>query len=263
MEQNVIAAGYDAVYAVMPNAPTLRRLWREYACGADFPDDFYHFSFVTAGDLERIATELRVGEGDLLVDFGSGGGGPLLWMARRTGARAIGIDISAVGVALANKRASALALEANVRFEVGSFSDTAIDTASVNGIMSEDALQYAPDKRAAFVEAARIMQPGGRFVFTAFELDSERASGLPVLGTDVVPDYRPVLEDAGFSVDVYEPIAGWPEPMTSTFNALLGAHDELIGEMGELALNAQEGELVLTLERQPYVRRVFVAATRQ
>jgi ubiquinone/menaquinone biosynthesis C-methylase UbiE len=263
MEPDAVAAGYDAVYAAMPNAPTLHSIWREHVCGPDFPPDYYHISFVTLDELARMAGELHLDAGSLLADIGCGAGGPLLWMARHTGASAIGIDVSREGVALARTRAEDLGLARQARFDVGSFDDTGLADASIDAIMSEDALQYAPNKRAAFTEAARVLRRGGRLVFTAFELDRERAAGLPVLGLDVVADYRPVLEDASFSVAVYNEVAGWPEPMTAAYSALLAARDQLVDEMGEHAVNALSGELMLTLERKPYRRRVFVCATRR
>ena len=128
--------------------------------------------------------------------------------------------------------------------------------------MSEDALQYAPDKLAAMREAARILGPGGRFVFTVFELDEERVRGLPVLGTDPCGDYRPALEDAGFAIDAYEEAPGWPEPMSSAYRALLDGREALVAEMGEAAVNALSGELTMTLEVKPYRRRVLVVATK-
>lgn len=112
-------------------------------------------------------------------------------------------------------------------------------------------------------EAARIMRPGGRFVFTAYELDPDRAAGLPILGVDIVDDYRPMLEKAGFTVTSYEEVAGWPEPMTATYSAVVEAKDALTDEMGEAATNALVLEMALTLENEPYRRRVLAAATRE
>ena len=112
-------------------------------------------------------------------------------------------------------------------------------------------------------EVARILRPGGRFVFTVYEIDLERAAGLPILGADVVDDYRPVLEKAGFTVTTYEQVSGWPEPMTSTYSAVVEAKDTLTEEMGEPATNALLLEMTLTLEHRPYRRRVLVAATRE
>ena len=52
-EPSIVAQGYDAVYEAMPNSTTLRRIWKTIVAGADFPDDFYHISFVTLPDQDQ------------------------------------------------------------------------------------------------------------------------------------------------------------------------------------------------------------------
>jgi SAM-dependent methyltransferase len=259
MVDDPVASGYDAVYAAMPHAPTLRRLWREHACGVDFPEDFYHMSFVTLDELRRFR-ELALEPGEVLVDLGCGMGGPALWLARETGATVTGVDASSVGVATANERARALGIADRARFVAGRFAETGLDDASAQGMSSEDALQYAPDKLAAFREARRVLVSGGRLVFTAFELEPARVAGVPVFGADPVADYRAVLGEAGFDVYAYEDVPGWPEPMSAAYRALLDAKDALIAEMGEPAFAALSGELTLTLALRPYRRRVLACA---
>ncbi len=262
MEQDLVSGGYDAVYSAVPNSPTLRRLWHELAEGLDFPEEFGHISFTTLPELQRIATELRLSPGNTLVDLGCGMAGPALWVARETRANLVGVDASRVATEQASARAARLGLGDQARFVVGRFDHTGLEAASVDGAMSEDALQYAPDKKAAMTEAARILRSGGRFVFTAYELDPERAANLPILGADTVDDYRPALTNAGFNVDVYEQVSGWPEPMTATYSAVVAAKEALTEEMGEAAVGALVLEMSLTLERRPYRRRVLVAATK-
>ena len=41
-----VAAGYDAVYAAIPQSPTFRRIWREHAIGPGYPEEFEHISFL-------------------------------------------------------------------------------------------------------------------------------------------------------------------------------------------------------------------------
>ena len=188
---------------------------------------------------------------------------PFPWVARETGARLIGVDFSPVAVEQASARAVELDLAGQAQFVVGSFADTGLETDSADAAMSEDAIQYAPDKRAAMVEAARILRPGGRLVFTAFEVDADRAANLPGFGADPIDDYRPLLRAAGFSVGIYEEIPGWPEPVTTTYSALLDASEALKQEMGEVAANALFLELSITLQQRPYRRRVLVTATRE
>jgi ubiquinone/menaquinone biosynthesis C-methylase UbiE len=209
-----------------------------------------------------MAEELRLQPGDTLVDLACGMAGPALWAAREIGSKLIGVDFSPVAVRLASERAAELGLADSAGFKTGSFDQTGLEDGSADAVMSEDALQYAPDKSAAVREIARILRPGGRFVFTAFELDPDRVSGLPVLGEDPVSDYKPLLEAAGFAIDAYEETPGWPEPMRSAYQALLDAKDALIDEMGQMAVTALFSELTLTLEREPYRRRVLAIATR-
>lgn len=175
----------------------------------------------------------------------------------------MGVDASQVATKLASARAERLGLGGQARFVVGRFADTGLEAASAGGVMSEDAIQYAPNKKAVMAEAARILRPGGRFVFTAFELDPDRAANLPVLGVDPIAHYRPVLRDAGFNVDVYEQVPGWPEPMTAAYSAVIDAKETLTQEMGEAPVGALVLEMSVTLAAKPYKRRVLAVATRK
>lgn len=263
MVQDLVAGGYDAVYGATPNSPTLRRIWHELVEGPDFPEEFGHISFITLPELQRMATELRMNPGNTFVDLGCGMAGPALWMAKETQTNLVGVDASRVAIEQASARAGRLGLADQARFVVGRFADTGLEAASVDGAMSEDALQYAPDKAAAMAEAARILRPGGRFVFTDFELDPERAANLPFLAVDAVDDYRPVLRNAGFSVEVYEQVSGWPEPMTAAYSAVIDAKETLTHEMGEAPVGALILGMSMTLEHKPYKRRVLAVATRE
>ncbi len=259
--KSIVAAGYDAVFGATAQSPTLRRLWRDLALGGDFPEDFLHISFVTLEQHRRMTAELRLGPGGTLVDLGCGMAGPALLAARETGANLIGVDFSAVAVTLATERAANLGIS-QARFVAGTFAGTGLDAASADAAMSEDAIQYAPDKTAAIKEAARILRPGGRFVFTAFELEPEHVKGVPVIGDDPVDDYRPLLSAAGFNIGTYEGVPGWPEPLTTTYQSLLDAGDALVQEMGQVAAMALFSELTATLQQQIYRRRVLAIATR-
>jgi hypothetical protein len=105
--------------------------------------------------------------------------------------------------------------------------------------------------------------PGGRIAFTAFELEPGRVAGLPVLGTDPVADYRPLLEEAGFAIHVYEETAAWHERLTATYEAVSATLPVLRDEMGKDAAEALALEVSLTLQREPYRRRVFAVAVRR
>ena len=262
MERDLVSAGYDAVYASAMTSATMRRIWHDLAEGPDFPEEFGHISFTTLPELRKIKYHLALGHGDRLLDLGCGLAGPALWMARETGAHLTGVDLSPVAIKAAGERAAELGLDGQAEFRVGSFADTGLEGNSIDGAMSEDALQYAPDKLAAFKEIARILRPGGRFVFTTYEIDRDRAADLPILSVDRVEDYEPVLGAAGFEVRLYEEAPGWPEPMTATYSVLLDARGPLTEEMGEAAVGVLFTELSMTLEQKPYRRRVLAVAAK-
>jgi len=261
-DPSIVAQGYDAVYEAMPRSPTLLRLWKQLVAGDDYPDAFYHISFVTLQDLRHLARALGLSPGSRFSDVACGMGGPALWIARETGANLSGVDLSPVAVAQAEKRAQSLELANTAQFSVGSFADTGLETASMDAAMTVDALQYAPDKTAALREFARIIRPGGTLAFFAFELHPERARGLPVMGNDPIDDYRPLLHDSGFDVLQYDQTPAWHDRLFTAYRAVIDAQEALREEMGEAATAAMLSEMTLTLERDIYSGRVFAEARR-
>jgi ubiquinone/menaquinone biosynthesis C-methylase UbiE len=258
----MVAQGYDAVYQAVPDAPTLWRIWLEHAVGPDYPQEFAHISFTTIDQLRDIADALRLADGDTLVDLACGMGGPSLWIASQHPIRVVGVDASAVAIEQSRARATRCGLSDRSEYHVGTFASTGVTTSTAAAALSLDALQYAPSKQAAFSEAARILKPRGRIVFTAFEVHGDRVAGLPVLGDDPIDDYQPLLEAAGFTVDRYEEIEGWNERVTAAYEAIMQHADVLESEMGADAFGALSLEVALTLERKPYRRRVLAIAAR-
>ena len=262
-DPSIVAQGYDAVYDAMPRSPTLLRLWKELVAGDDYPDDFYHISFITLPDLRHLAHALRLSPRSRFSDVACGMGGPGLWIARETGAHLYGVDLSPVAVAQAEKRAQDLGLAGTSHFSIGSFAETGLETTSMDAAMSVDALQYAPEKMAALREFARIIRPGGTLAFFAFELDPERAHGLPVIGNDPIDDYRPLLRVAGFDVLQYDQTPDWHDRLFIAYRAVIDAREALREEMGEPATAAILSEMALTVERDIYCGRVFAVAERK
>jgi SAM-dependent methyltransferase len=254
--------GYDAVYDALPRGETFSRLWRTHAYRNDFPEQFAHIGFLTVPEAQRMRECLQIGPGDVLADLACGAGGPGLWMAAQSGASLTGVDPSPCGLAAARARASAAGLAGRARFRQGTFEHTGLPGGAADAVMSVEALQYAPGKRAAVTEFFRILRPGRRLAFIAFEVDPAKVAGVPILGADPVPDYRPLLEAAGFKVEAYEETPGWQERVNAAFGAIVDASDTLAAEMGEQAAASAVAEAMLTVEIHPYPRRVLAAASR-
>jgi SAM-dependent methyltransferase len=183
--------------------------------------------------------------------------------ATQTGCRLVGVDLSAAGIAAATARAAALGLGERASFRVGSFAATGLADASVDGVLTVDALQYAPDKAAAYAEMARILRPGRRAVIAVFEVDADRVQGVPVLGDDPIVDHRPLLDAAGFTVDSYEESTGWWDRVRAAYGAVLDNETVLRVELGDEAFDSLALEMTLTVQLEPYPRRVLAVATRR
>ena len=257
---DAVRTGYDAVYTALPRSDTFNRLWRSNAYHGDFPAEFAHIGFLTLGEAQRLLALLAPGGGDVVVDVACGTGGPGLWIAQQTGASLIGVDPSPAGLAAARERAARTGLDGRSRFEQGSFERTGLPGSSADAVMSIEAFQYAPDKRAGLTEFARILRPGGRLGLICFETDPAKTRGLPVLGVDPVGDYRPLLKSAGFDVLAYEETPGWADRVEAAFSAIVGAADVLAEEMGEQASASALAEAMITLDTHPYPRRILAVA---
>jgi len=205
---------------------------------------------------------LRIGPGDALVDVACGAGGPGLWVAQQSGATLTGVDPSTRGLVAARERAFHVGLTDRSRFVEGTFARTGLADGSAHAVMSVEALQYAPDKAAALSEMYRILRPGARLAFVAFEVDPSRVEGLPVLGTDPVVDYTPLLEAAGFVVESYVETPGWRRRVDVTFQSVIDERDALTYEMGETAAAGAIAEAMVTVRLRPYPRRVLAVARR-
>jgi SAM-dependent methyltransferase len=257
---DAVRDGYDAVYTALPASDTFNQLWRSKAYRHQFPAEFAHIGFLTLGEAQRLLTLLAPGPGDVVVDVACGTGGPGLWVAQQSSAYLIGVDPSPAALVAARDRAARAGLGDISRFEQGSFEGTGLPGSSANALMSIEAFQYAPDKPAGLREFARILQPGGRLGLVCFEVDPAKTRGIPVLGADPVPDYRPLLESAGFDIVAYEETPGWAERVEAAFTAIVNAADILRAEMGAQASASAVAEAMITLESQPYPRRILAAA---
>jgi ubiquinone/menaquinone biosynthesis C-methylase UbiE len=213
-------------------------------------------------EARRLLDLLELAPGDVLVDLACGAGGPGLWAARVSGAALIGIDPTDSGLAAAEQRAAAVGLSERSTFQRGTFEATNLSDASADAIMTIEAFQYAPDKRAALSEFVRILKPGGRVAIVCFEVDPTKVTGLPVLGVEPVADYAPLLTEAGFSISTYEETPGWADRVYPTFAALVDSADALNAEMGEPAAASVLVEATVTVSLRPYPRRVLIVAER-
>lgn len=240
-----------------PPSAVQARVWRE-VYGPEYPHELEPYSYVTRSELAHFVEQLALGEADTLLDLGCGRGGPGLWVAATTGASMLGVDISPTALADAKARAQALGLGARAEFALGDFCAIPAADGSAQGVMSVDALLFAPDKAAAALEIARVLAPGGRFVATTWDYHAQPAGRPPQLA-----DHRPVLADAGLEVLSYLDTVDW-ESNHRRLDALLTDNVEALAEESgddPEQVRAELAEMAATVDTM--LRRVLIVAVRQ
>jgi SAM-dependent methyltransferase len=122
----------------------------------------------------RLIRSLRLGDEAVVVDIACGIGTSALLLARETGCRVIGVDLSQANVREASAAARSSGLEDRVRFVVGDAEALPLDSASADGALCECALCIFPDKRRAVRELARALKPGARLALSDVTADESR-----------------------------------------------------------------------------------------
>ncbi len=100
--------------------------------------------------------------GKTVVDIGCGGGLFAEELAR-LGAQVIGVDPSAASLATARSHAAAAGL--HIDYRVGSGEHLPLDGASVDIACCVDVLEHVDDLDAVISETARVLRPGGVYLF--------------------------------------------------------------------------------------------------
>ncbi|MBC5798531.1 MAG: class I SAM-dependent methyltransferase [Candidatus Eremiobacteraeota bacterium] len=164
-----------------------------HACSPTLPPWLHPASVVDRSDLERFAAEMHVGADETFVDFGCGNGAAGLWIAERTGASLIGVDVSRAAIAAAKTIARRRRLSSRSRFIVADAAATGLPGGNADALMSLDVLMFM-EPRAAVREMRRLLKPQGIAVMRTVESLAE-----PFLPT-LVRDYRPIFRDEQFTI---------------------------------------------------------------
>jgi arsenite methyltransferase len=147
-------------------------------------------------------------EGETVLDLGSGAGADVLISARRVGVtgKAIGLDMTDEMLELARANAKAAGVE-NVEFHKGYLEDMPLPDRSVDVVISNCVINLSGDKPTVLREAARVLQPGGRFavsdVIAAPDMDEHTRADMAawtgcIAGALTADEFRSALTGAGF-----------------------------------------------------------------
>ncbi|HLF61735.1 MAG TPA: methyltransferase domain-containing protein [Acidimicrobiia bacterium] len=198
--------------------------------------DYGATSYTTRDQASRLAQELALGPGALLLDIGSGAGWPGIYLSRSTGCRVVLTDPSFEGLNVAARRMRAEGVSGaviNASGEALPFQDGVFDA-----VTHSDVLCCLPAKQAVLRDNRRVLRKGGRLSFLVIELtegisDASRvevaASGPDHIEADDL--YQVLMARAGFerieSMDV-------TEEYRETLSALIRTWDEASTELAPI-----------------------------
>lgn len=194
------------------------------------------------------AMELRPGM--VVADFGCGVGGPLMEIARFSGAKIVGVNSNAYQLERARESVLDAGLAHLVDFMHCDFLDVDAPDESFDAIYDIEAICHAPDKVSAFREAFRLLKPDG--VFGGYEycvtdrFDSQDPHHLKIKadiqqgGSLLVIDDQQTIDDALRTVglEILEtrdlavqtgPSIPWYEPLVGSGIALAAFRSSRVG----------------------------------
>ena len=202
----------------------------------DTTDDIRDASRLT---VEHMAGKLGDIAGKRVIDLGSGYGGAARVLAGEKGANVTCLNLSAVENERNRMLTAAAGLSEKIEVVDGSYDEMPFADASFDIAWSQDAILHAPDRSAVLDEVARVLKPGGLFVFH----DPMQADGLtdtaalqPIYDRIHLPD----LASIGFYREGLT-ARGFTEVETEVLTQQLGTHyrrvrEDLLARKDELGL---------------------------
>ena len=136
---------------------------------ASLPADAVVNSFGCGNPLAHV----ELGEGEVVVDLGSGAGIDILLAGKRVGpsGRVIGIDMTdeMIERARANIAESGVT---HVEVRKGIIEELPVDSSSADWVISNCVINLSPQKDRVFAEIARVLRPGGRMLVSDIVVES-------------------------------------------------------------------------------------------
>jgi SAM-dependent methyltransferase len=245
------AAYFDQWYAEMATSPARDAI---VARALGLPPELQSTSLLPWPGIAEVTEVLRLPPDGLLLDIACGRGGYGIEVARRSGARLLGVDFSEVALGQARLSSARLWPAGRSEFRVGTLIATGLPAGVADGLMCVDAVQFADPPLAGLREFRRLLASGARLALSCWEAADpadERVS----------PRIRAVnlrrdLPAAGFAgVQVHEK-PGWREIERRMWQEALAAPAG-----SDAAIQSLQAEGRRSVDAFDSLRRVFATAT--
>nr|WP_205543959.1 methyltransferase domain-containing protein [Rubrobacter indicoceani] len=128
-----------------------------------------------AGRLAEPGVGERIRKGVRVLDIGSGYGGAARYLAGEHGCEVVCLDLSAVENDRNRRLTEKVGLSEKIEVLEGNFEEVPAEDEAFDVVWSQDAILHSGDRGRVFGEVARVLRPGGQFVFT----DPMKADGCP------------------------------------------------------------------------------------
>jgi arsenite methyltransferase len=153
----------------------------------------------------------ELGEGERIVDLGSGSGMDVFFAAERVGSAGsvVGVDFTVEQLEKARRIAEARGYT-QVELREGRIEKLPVEDASCDCVISNGVINLAPDKELVFAEAARVLRPGGRLAISDIVSEQQMKESIVcdadlwascIGGAAQVDAYREAVEGAGLRIE--------------------------------------------------------------
>ncbi len=148
-------------------------------------------------------------KGEAVLDLGSGAGFDCFLAADRVGpeGKVIGVDMTPEMLEKARENEKKNKFT-NIEFRLGEIENLPVADGIIDIIISNCVINLSPDKSSVFLEAFRVLKPGGRIMVSDIVLTKELPDNIKdnvsayvgcISGAIIKEDYLSTIEKAGFT----------------------------------------------------------------
>eukprot|EP00438_Fugacium_kawagutii_P033527 Skav222502 [mRNA] locus=scaffold1835:743779:744944:- [translate_table: standard] len=216
----------------------------------------------------ELAQKAHVGPGMKGVELNCNNGGGMRCLVRLAGVDSmIGVDLTKSVVETGKKRTEEEGLSHKIKFINKNSLENGLPDCRIYFVYSKDAWCYMPDKQLIIDQAARIVKPGGKVMFTDWIegeglSDPEAQRFLTLMTFPAIPtvkEYAHMLQKANFEVEIAENSGRFSPAMDSYLHMLKlqavydakkllnwdeEAYNKLISDFEFMAKLAREGKII-------------------